>query len=134
MHQQTSGSSTRPPRTLVATLTVIDPVAAGVRLRREADFAQGDRASVTLEHADAMRVVLTALRHGATLGAERTDDWLALDVVEGSVQLERDGERADLAAGMRAIVQPESPWSLTATSDEALLMSTFTPERSGEAT
>lgn len=132
MHQQTSGTSTRPPRTLVAPLTVIDPVAAGERLRREQDFVRGDRASVTLQHADAMRVVLTALREGASLGAERSDDWLALDVIEGSVRIERQGKRADLSAGMRAIVQPDSPWSLTATDATALLLSTFTPER-GEA-
>ena len=127
MHQQTSGTSTRPPRTLVASLTVIDPSAAGERLRREEDFVRGDRASVTLQHADVMRVVLTALREGATLGAEHSDDWLVMDVVEGSVSLERADARADLAAGMRAIVQPGSPWSLTATST-ALLFTTFTRE------
>jgi quercetin dioxygenase-like cupin family protein len=129
MDNSTSGTATREPRTLDRALTLIDPRAAAEQLRSEPAWQRDDRASVTLLHDEAIRVVLTSLHDGAELGAEVSDDWACIDVLEGEVQVDRATEQSPVGAGQRAVVAPGAPWSLRALADPTLILATFTPSR-----
>ncbi|MEA2623778.1 MAG: hypothetical protein QOH61_2688 [Chloroflexota bacterium] len=131
MDNRTTGTETRPPRTLDRPLAVIDPRAAAELLMNEPGWQRDEKASVTLEHTGPMRVVLTCLHGDATMGADVNDDWVCIDVVDGEVDVERAGERVRVTQGQRVVLSPDAGWALTALADPTLLLSTFSPDSTG---
>ena len=118
---QTSGTQVRPPRDL-AEPVVIDLAGEAGTLFDEPQWSQGDRNSRTVSTTERMRVTLTALRAGAELGNEGTDDTLAVQVQRGRVSLDVNGQSIDLGEGQLAIVAQPGVWRLRATDDALLLL------------
>jgi mannose-6-phosphate isomerase-like protein (cupin superfamily) len=129
MDNRTSGTATREARTLDRAMTVIDPREAASQLRGEPAWQRDDRASVTLLHDDTIRIVLTSLHEGATLGADVSDDWACMDLLEGSATVARGSQETRLRAGQRVVLAPGEAWSFEATQEPTLVLSTFTPDR-----
>ena len=129
---QTSGTQVRPPRDL-AEPVVIDLGSEASTLFDEPQWAQGDRNSRTVSTTERMRVTLIALRSGAELGNEGTDDTLAVHVQRGRVSLDVNGQSTELGQGQLAIVAQPGGWRLTAAED-ALLLLTVALDRSPTAT
>ncbi len=128
----TSGTQVRPPRDL-AEPVVIDLAGEAATLFDEPQWSQGDRNSRTVSTTERMRVTLTALRSGAELGNEGTDDTLAVQVQRGRVSLDVNGQSTELGQGQLAIVAQPGGWRLTAAED-ALLLLTVALDRSPTAT
>ncbi|HET7028458.1 MAG TPA: hypothetical protein VFI28_12260 [Candidatus Limnocylindrales bacterium] len=119
----TSGSDTRPARTIDRALGLVDLEAEAGTLLEEPEWVRGDRNTRTLLTGDRMRVALVALRPGAALGDDATDDMLAIQVLRGRVRVEGEMEPRDVTAGqLLTLVEPQS-WSVRAV-DEALLLLT----------
>ncbi len=121
----TSGTqhSGRPSRTLVPSLEVLDVRAEGVGLLAEPQWADGDRNSKTLLKSDGLRIVLTALRAGATMDNDDPDEAVAIHTLQGAVRVRAAGQ--DVAVGMGELVclAGGDPWTLTAEGDSLLLVS-----------
>ena len=129
---QTSGTHVRPPRDL-AEPVVIDLGSEAATLFDERQWSEGDRNSRTVSTTERMRVTLTALRSGAELGNEGTDDTLAVQVQRGRVSLDVAGRSTDLAEGQLAVVPQPGGWRLRATADTLLLL-TVALDRGASAT
>jgi quercetin dioxygenase-like cupin family protein len=117
----TSGSDTRPPRPLRRPV-LVDVGDEAVTLLEEPEWTSGDRNSRTLATSDRLRIVLTALRAGAELGNEESNDTLAVQTLRGGLQLTVDGMDLELRAGQLATVEEPREWRLRATSDALLLL------------
>jgi len=117
----TSGSDTRPSRDLAGPV-VIDVAEEAGTLFDEPEWAERDRNSRTVATTERMRVTLTALRRGARIGGEATDDTMTVQVLRGSVSLTGGGQAAELDAGQLATLEQPSGWELAATDDALLLL------------
>jgi quercetin dioxygenase-like cupin family protein len=118
----TSGSDTRPARPLRRPL-IVDIGQEAATLFDEPEWRSGDRNSRTVATSDRLRVTLTALRTGATLGSEESNDTLAVQVLRGRLELQVDGNDVELGDGQLATVEDPRDWRLRAATD-ALVMIT----------
>lgn len=117
----TSGSDTRPARPLRRPL-VVDLAAEARTLFDEPEWQSGDRNSRTVATTDRLRVTLTALRGGAELGSEESNDTLAVQILRGRLELAIDGNDVELAEGDLATVEQPRDWRLRATSESLVLI------------
>lgn len=117
----TSGSDTRPSRDLAEPL-VLDLAEEAGTLFDEPEWGDRDRNSRTIATSQQMRITLTALRSGAELGNEGTNDTLAVQLLRGSATLDVDGMQTELRQGQLASVAQPGTWRLAATSDALLLL------------
>ena len=117
----TSGSDTRPSRDLAGPV-VIDVADEAGTLFDEHAWAERDRNSRTVATTERMRITLTALRAGAEIGAQTTDDTMTVQVLRGSVSLRGGGQATELVEGQLATLEQPSGWQLNATDDALLLL------------
>ena len=117
----TTGSDTRPPRPLRRPV-IVDVGDEAVTLLEEPEWTSGDRNSRTLATSDRLRIVLTALRSGAELGNEESNDTLAVQTLRGRLHLTVDGMDLDLEPGQLATVEEPREWRVRATTDALLLL------------
>jgi hypothetical protein len=135
MNERTGGSDTRAPRTLDAPLLAFDLASELEALRAEPEYREHGRTSTTLARSGPLRLVLTAVRAGTELGAERPDGPVAVEVLEGRVAADSgarstgsgdasDGAEAEtLSAGSVAWFRGDEAWHLRVDDDGALLLS-----------
>jgi len=119
----TSGSDTRPARTLDRAIGVVDLDAETAKLLAEPEWTGGDRNTRTLLAEDRLRIALVALRRGAALGDDSTNDTLALQVIRGRVRVESEAEPRDVTAGELLALQKPQSWRVVAV-DESLILLT----------
>ena len=120
--EQTSGSGVREARPLMErllTLGLRDEVEA---LRREPAWQDGDRNSRTLAKAGDLRVLLSALRAGATIHEADAEGPATVQILEGRVIVSVAGEAADLGAGQLAAMDAGEAWSLEAAEESVVLL------------
>lgn len=113
----------RPARSVRPALELVDLATAGVGLLGEPEWAGGDRTSKTLLKTESLRIVLTALRAGATMENEDPDEAMAIQGLHGTLTMELDGESTELRMGDLACLAGGDPWRITADSDSLLLLS-----------
>lgn len=117
----TSGSDTRPPRALRRPV-LIDVGDEASTLLEEPEWTSGDRNSRTLAMTERLRIVLTALRAGAELSSEESNDTLAVHALRGDLELRVDGLDLELQAGQLAAVEEPREWRVRAATDALLLL------------
>jgi quercetin dioxygenase-like cupin family protein len=128
----TSGTDTRGSRPLIEDLMVFSLPAEIDALREEPPYKDGDRNSATLAKEVDFRVLLSALRSGATLDENDGDARASLQLIEGTAVLDVEGEESDLAESDVAVIDAGRPWKFRATSDCALLLTLAWPrEKAG---
>ena len=125
----TSGTAVRPARPLLRPVVVDLPMEAD-QLMSEPAWADGDRNSRTVATTDRMRIVLIALRTGATLGSELLDDTLSVQLLEGRLDIRIDGADVELSRGQLATVETPRAWEAAATSDSLVLLTSALNEDS----
>jgi quercetin dioxygenase-like cupin family protein len=127
----TSGSSTRPARTLERSLDVIDLEVEAAALLGEPEWTDGDRNTRTLVATDSTRIALVALRGGASIGDDATDDSLALHVLRGRLQAEGEFDPRDLVAGEILVLDRPEGWRVRALEPSLIVLTTSLGTRSG---
>ena len=133
MKDVTTGTDTREPRPLDRSLLAFDLVAELESLRSEPGWVEHGRTSKTLAKAPTFRVVLTLLRAGGTVGDDDVWSPIAVQVLEGAVRADRDGQSVDVPDGGLVWFDAGSGWQVTAVQDAALLLAVSWPlERSVE--
>ncbi len=144
MDERTTGSDTREPRPLNAPLLAFDLSSELDALRSEPEYREYGRSSKTLARSGPLRLVLTAVRAGTELGADRPDGPVAVEILEGRVAADgRSGAPGasdqgagggaastggtppteQLAAGSVAWFGGDQAWHLRMDDDGALLLS-----------
>jgi hypothetical protein len=123
MTDMTSGSDSREPRTLD------DPV-MGFELDREVGLLRGEpgygqfgRSSKTLGKGANFRLVLTAARAGVDIGNEDAEASMAVQVLAGSVSVDRAGSAMRFDAGSAIWLAEGGGWGIRVEEDAALLLS-----------
>jgi quercetin dioxygenase-like cupin family protein len=114
--------SGRPARSLRPALEVLDIGAEGVGLLAEPEWSEGDRNARTLLKTESLRLVLTALRAGATMQNEDPDESISVHGLQGTMDVEVDGATVAVHKGELVCLAGGDPWSLTASSDCLFLL------------
>lgn len=126
----TSGSDTRPARTLDRAFAVVDLETEAASLLAEPEWTERDRNTRTLFTGGGLRIALTALRRDASIGDDATNDSLAIQVLRGRVRIEGEIEPRDVTAGeLLALERPQS-WRVRAI-DESLVLLTSALDEPG---
>jgi len=128
----TSGTQERESRPLMERLMVFSLAEEIEALRREYQWESNDKNSRTLAKDVDFRLLLSVLHTGATLDEKDGEARASIQLLEGSADLDVDGEVGRLEAGQVAVVDSGRPWTLRATSDCALLLTFAWPlEKAG---
>lgn len=127
----TGGSDEREARSLSAPLLRFELAEEAARLRAESPFLEGDRNARTLVKAGAFRLVLVAFRVGATFDENDQRGSLALQVLDGRVDVRVGEDVIEISAGEVAVVSPEHPWTAIALADGLLMFHLAWPPEPG---
>jgi hypothetical protein len=120
----TSGSDTRPPRAIDRAMGIVDLDVEAASLLGEPEWTDGGRNTRTLLATDRLRIALVALRGGASIGDEATDDTLALEVIRGRVQLAGEIAPRDLRPREVLVLDRPHSWRLRALEESLVLLTT----------
>lgn len=117
----TGGSDERIARSLSAPLLRFDLAEEAARLRAESPFLEGERNARTLAKAGTFRLVLVVFRAGAIFDENDQRGSVALQVLDGRVDVRVGEDTIEIGAGDVAVVSPEHPWSAIAMADGLLM-------------
>lgn len=122
---RTHGSDQRPPRDLDVAFQGFDVGNLAAGLVAEPAFQTDGRNSVTVHDDGHVRVLVTVVAAGREIGAERSDGYVTLTLIQGAASLARgDGEPTRLRSGTTAILAPGASWALRA-EDTSILVAYF---------
>jgi quercetin dioxygenase-like cupin family protein len=127
----TGGSDERAARSLFSPLMRFALADEAARLRDESAFVEGDRNARTLAKSGAFRLVLVAFRAGALFDEDDQRGSMALQVIDGRVDLRVGEDVIEVGAGDVAVVSPEHPWTAVARADGLLLLQLAWPPDPG---
>jgi quercetin dioxygenase-like cupin family protein len=102
------------------------------RLKGESDWVGGKR-TITLAKLGGLRVVLIALRPGATLDEHVAAGAVTIQVLDGNVDVSVGGEARRLGAGELLAMEPALPHAVRAEGAAAFLLTLAQPEVDGPA-
>jgi len=127
----TGGSDEREARALSGPLLRFELAKEAARLRTETAFLEGDRNARTLTKAGDFRLVLVVFRAGATFDENDQRGSVALQVLEGRVDVRVGEDAIEIGSGEIAVVSPEHPWRAVALADGLLLLQLAWPPEPG---
>jgi quercetin dioxygenase-like cupin family protein len=119
---ETTGSPQRPAQRLRGRVLVFDLHDEASRLRHEPAWQRGERNAITLAKEPNLRVVLTALKHGARVQEHQVDTQFTLQVLEDHLQVHLPSETIDLAAGQMLVVEAGVPHDVEALEESVFLL------------
>ena len=123
MNDTTSGSGSREARALDDPVMGFELAREVALLREEPGYGQFGRSSKTLGKSPHFRLVVTAARAGASIGNEEADDAMAIQVLDGSVTVDRAGAGMAFGPGTAIWFAEGEDWSVRVERDAALLLS-----------
>ncbi|MGH2466452.1 MAG: hypothetical protein ACRDGL_01790 [Candidatus Limnocylindrales bacterium] len=129
----THGSPERSPRTLDGPLSHVALAAEAASLRAERAYVEGDRNARTLAKDAWFRLTLVALRPEAAFEEADQRGVLALQALEGEIELAVDGRALLVAAGELVVIGAGQPWRARSTSEALLLIHLAWPPMPGDA-
>ena len=118
----------RPPGPLANPILSCDLAAETKRLRDE-NVWQGGRNSKTLIKNEDFRIVLTVLQSNALLHEHRSAGRISVQVLEGHIEMNVQGEMFDLPAGHLLALDRALPHDVKALEDSAFLLTIAWPEK-----
>jgi quercetin dioxygenase-like cupin family protein len=115
---RTHGSPQREPRDLLLEIRDFDAASLASRLAREPAFETDGRNSQTVHDDGFVRVLVSVVAAGRDIGAQRSEGYVTLTVVDGQGRMTRGPEPGEAAAELRSgttvILAPGAPWSYRA--------------------
>ena len=123
MTDVTSGSDSREARTLDDPVMGFELDREVDLLRREPGYEEFGRSSKTLGKGANFRLVLTAARSGIEIGNEDAEAPMAVQVLSGSVTVDRAGDGMPFAAGSLVWFAEGGGWAVRIDEDAALVLS-----------
>lgn len=92
------------------------------RLKQEPTWRGGDRNAITLTKEPTLRVVLIAMKKGATLREHQTSGPITIQAVSGSLRLSAGGQVLELGPREVAIIESAIDHEVQALEESALLV------------
>jgi quercetin dioxygenase-like cupin family protein len=89
---------------------------------REIEAEGGSRSPVVLDSDEAARAVLIVLEPGQSLGDHQVKERAFVVVVDGSVQVESEGERSDAEAGTLFKFEPDERRAVSSAGGARILL------------
>jgi len=123
----TTGTKERESRPLMDQLMVFSLAAEIAALRSEPQWEENEVNSRTLAKDVDFRIMLTVLHAEAVLDEHNGDARASMQLLEGSAELDVEGEMTELVVGKLAVVDAGRPWALRATGESALLLTLAWP-------
>ena len=123
MNDTTSGSGSREARALDDPVMGFELAREVALLREEPGYGQFGRSSKTLGKSPHFRLVVTAARAGMAIGNEEADDAMAIQVLDGSVTVDRAGAGMAFGPGTAIWFAEGEDWSVRVERDASLLLS-----------
>lgn len=130
-NRQTSGTVHRPARMMSGRGHVFALGDEIRSLRSELHRTSGGRAAKTLAKTDGVRVTLILLSHAATLNPESTAGGATIQVLEGRLRSQSDGQQWDLGPQELIVLQENLREPLTATEESAFVVTVAWPAGAG---
>lgn len=109
-------------RPLAGPVLAFDLDALLAELRAEESYERSGRAGRTLAKSGRLRVTLTAMVAGNTIGTHQSDSPMTLHVLTGHVIFRAGGEEHHLRAGQLLFFGPGDAHDIQATEESALLI------------
>jgi len=114
-------------RPLNAPLLVLDLPHAQVQIKQEPAWHSSDRNALTLLQADGMRLVLIALHEGAEMKTHTAPGIISVQVLEGHLGFQAQGQTAELKPGQLLTLQTDLPHSVVARQESVFLLTLANP-------
>ena len=127
----TSGTAERAARPLSGqglTFRLADEIRG---LRRDLGRTSGGRAAKTLAKSGGLRVALVLLQSGAALDPQATVGGSSLQVLEGRLRMEAEGQALEAISGDLVVLSENLHDSIKAEEDSAFLVTVAWPEGAG---
>ena len=122
MNDTTSGSDSREARSLDDPVMGFELEREVALLRDEPGYRQFGRSSKTLGKSPHFRLVVTAARAGTEIGNDASDDAMAIQVLDGSVTVDRAGAGMAFGPGTAIWFAEGEDWSVRTDTDAALVL------------
>ncbi len=119
---ETSGSPIRDARSVDGPFLTLDLEDVLGELDDERTARDEPRTSMTVVHRPDLRLVVSRLRDGATIGDERSDEDVVIVALDGTADLDVDGTAASLRRGTLASVASGRRWSLSGRDDAVAVL------------
>jgi hypothetical protein len=133
MKDVTTGTDTREPRPVAEALATFDLPGELDQLAAEPAWAEYGRTSKTLMKTPHLRLVLTLLRAGGSIGED--DVWapIGVEVLSGEIRATQATDDVTVRPLGLTVFREGPGWRVTATRDSALLLViSWSPERTVE--
>jgi quercetin dioxygenase-like cupin family protein len=130
-NRQTSGTAHRLPRTMSGRGHVFALADEVHSLRGELHRTSGGRAAKTLAKTDATRVTLVLLTDGATLNPESTSGGATIQVLEGRLRVQSEGQQWDLKPFDLIVLDENLREPVTAMAESAFVVTVAWPAGAG---
>ena len=114
-------------RPLNAPLLVLDLLQAQTQIKQELVWHRSDRNALTLLQADGMRVVLIALHEGAEMKTHTAPGIISVQVLEGHLGFEAEGQTTELKPGQLLTLQTGLPHRVVARQESVFLLTMANP-------
>ena len=130
-NRQTSGTVHRPARMMSGRGHVFALADEVRNLRGELHRTSGGRVAKTLAKTDGVRVTLVLLSQEATLNPESTAGGATIQVLEGRLRIQSEGQQWDLSPHELIVLEDNLREPLTATEESAFLVTVAWPAGAG---
>ena len=115
------GVSDRTPRPLMGSVLSFNLPQEISYLRGEVEYDKGHNGRTLIKHSE-FRVVLVALKAGAQVHEQQTEQRIALQPIEGHIRLQLSDEVVNLHPDQLLSLDREVPYRIEAVEDAAFLM------------
>src|SRR5437588_9866295 len=127
----TTGTERRPAHKRSGAGLRFRPRAEIDQLRQELKSASGERSAKTLTKAGRLRVTLVVMEANASMNPESTQGGATLQVLEGRLQVQTQGQGQDVGSGELVILDDNLREPIRAMDQSAFLITVAWPEGAG---
>jgi quercetin dioxygenase-like cupin family protein len=128
---QTSGTPRRAAHQMSGRALVFRLADEITSLRSDLEHTSGGRAAKTFAKTEGLRVTLVLLQAGATLNPEATAGGASVQVIEGRLRLQTDGQWWELGPGELVVLGENLREPVTAVAETAFLVTVSWPAGAG---
>ncbi len=98
------------------------------QLKEETAWEKNDRNGITVFKSSALTITLTALKPGAEIRDNKTDEYLTIQLLKGHVRIATESGDIDVEEKQEMAFHPNIIHSLKAISDSIILIRTYKTE------
>ena len=129
MEEKSNESTSQRPdgdRLIDTTLVSIDLPSFIRQIKDESSWKDGKRNAITVFKTNGLRIVLIALHEGTEMARHIAEGIISVQVLEGRIQFNTDGQSVELASGQMLALHERVPHSVLAMKETIFLLTLTT--------